>query len=717
MHRASCAESISSQPIGSALADNKYYSKEIVRMSNLQFDIIAKEISSQQGSAMYKPNERIDWIVLPIPSDFSKNSKLRNSISTSRNVLNLMSRYKLKTVQDLLDFPYEEIDTMKADPTQKGLVHAIKQELEEYFAPYLVEKDHDDWLKPPQPPSNPLRIPEEKVLQINAILKSQYDDDLFAYQRESIWRNRYRNVIAPVFHVKPTDKYSLYLLAVNRLRIGLKNAIITPIDSKIEYRRWFFDALDTVSNNPFYHCDYADEKIKSLNEDLLNHCVEITQLFIKWSEEMGRQTLKSPIKTIVDALFADRQGPFGITISPKNDILSTLREALFSNETRPVCFDFFGDMLVSSNPKDFLPEPKKPKYLKSVTPQAEAVAIINQAVEIKAKRDAIANIKATKAHEAYTQLTLSLKDVPIENIIRGRTSETLFALFKTCLTTDGTAHWIISGNEKSAVVDKNRQYETVELTKRIVKLINRLEEGFFPIQPGGDYSKPRRYFTSDNDLFKNDIASALCEEDFNSFIAEFRDAAIKHEALIAEHEKEVEEARARRESESNATLKTPTETARQAITSHSSEPLKVIFTAFEPAELSQFRSLTENNDSSSAQESAHSCSKGVCEFSGNDVHENIFIVPGKSVKINTKEYRFTGGMAWDIINRFFRSIKDGTSNEPGNFPVPFKTSEKVHLTKDAKALFKDYIEQQPKSTKDRNKQYEPFARFRIELLN
>lgn len=666
---------------------------------------------------MYKPNERIDWIVLPIPADFSKNSRLRNCIYTSHNVLNLMSRYKLKTVQDLLDFSYEEIDTMKANPTQKEMVHAIKQELEEYFAPYLVEKDHDEWRPPQQPTSNPLKIPEEKVLEVNAILKSQYDDDLLAYQRESIWRNRYRNVVDPVFHVKPTDRYSLYLMALDRLRIGLKNAIITPIDSRIEYRRWFYDAIDTVSTNPFYHCDYGDEKIKSLNEDLLSHCVEITQLFIKWSEEMGHQTLKSPIKTIVDTLFTDRQGPFGITISPKNDIISTLREAIFSKELKPPHFRFFDDMFAASYPKDFLPEPKKPEYLRSAQAQSEAVAIINQANEIKAKRDAIANIKATKAHEAYAQLTLSLKDVPIENVIRGKTSDTLFGLFKTCLTTDGTAHWIINGNKNSAVVDANRQYEIAELTKQIVKLINRLEEGFVPVEPGGDYSNARKYFASDKELFEKDIASALCEEDFNSFIAEFRDAAIKHEALIAEHEKEVEEAWARRESESNATLKTPTETARQAITSHSSEPLKVIVAAFEPTALSQMKDLSRNDDSGTPHDPTRSCTKGVCEFSGYDVHKNIFITPDKSVKINTKEYRFTGGKAWDIINRFFRSIKDGTSNELGSFPVPFKTSEKVHLKKDAKALFKDYIEQQPRSTKDRNKRYEPFARFRIELLN
>lgn len=108
--------------------------------------------------------------------------------------------------------------------------------------------------------------------------------------------------------------------------------------------------------------------------------------------------------------------------------------------------------------------------------------------------------------------------------------------------------------------------------------------------------------------------------------------------------------------------------------------------------------------------------KGYCEFKGYEVHRSIFIEPGEYIKINGHKFSFTAGKSWEIYTRFFRSIKAGEDNTEKHFPVPLTTNDVNQLKDDAYALFDKYIERQPAAKKVRNKQYEPFARFKIELL-
>lgn len=108
--------------------------------------------------------------------------------------------------------------------------------------------------------------------------------------------------------------------------------------------------------------------------------------------------------------------------------------------------------------------------------------------------------------------------------------------------------------------------------------------------------------------------------------------------------------------------------------------------------------------------------KGYCEFNGYEVHRSIFIEPGEYIKINSHKFSFTAGKSWEIYTRFFRSIKAGEDNTEKHFPVPLTTNDVNQLKDDAYALFDKYIERQPAAKKVRNKQYESFARFKIELL-
>lgn len=143
--------------------------------------------------------------------------------------------------------------------------------------------------------------------------------------------------------------------------------------------------------------------------------------------------------------------------------------------------------------------------------------------------------------------------------------------------------------------------------------------------------------------------------------------------------------------------------------------------AFEKVK-STLNTIAEHEDSGSIvanyykTHSQKSQAKGVCEFSGDEVHPQIDITPGKSIKVKKTLYSFTAAGEWKTINKFLRSIKSGDDHSSTHYPVPLTTKEVSALKGDAKALFKDYIERQPTATKDKNKKYEPYARFKLELL-
>ena len=108
--------------------------------------------------------------------------------------------------------------------------------------------------------------------------------------------------------------------------------------------------------------------------------------------------------------------------------------------------------------------------------------------------------------------------------------------------------------------------------------------------------------------------------------------------------------------------------------------------------------------------------KGVCEFSGNEVHRKIYIRPGEFVKVGSRKYGFTGNAQWEIVGRFLRSIKAGDGHEPGRYPVVFTSNDYNKCKGGCRALVNDFIERQPVAQKERNRRFEDRARFKVELL-
>ena len=108
--------------------------------------------------------------------------------------------------------------------------------------------------------------------------------------------------------------------------------------------------------------------------------------------------------------------------------------------------------------------------------------------------------------------------------------------------------------------------------------------------------------------------------------------------------------------------------------------------------------------------------KGVCEFSGYEVHWSLFIGPGEFVKVGSRKYSFTGNAQWEIIGRFLRSIKAGDGHEPGRYPVVFTSNDYNKCKGGCRALVNDFIERQPAAQKERNRRFEDRARFKVELL-
>ena len=208
---------------------------------------------------MYGPNERIDYIVLPIPSDLGRDSKLRKVISVSDNIHRLLKRNKLITVGDLLDIDYEEIATFRANDTQKTLIHGAKQELEEYLSDKLFEKEHDF---PVSKPSDTF-VPDEAVAEINRILKEDYEERLHAYKREDIWRNRYQRMERDVSRMLDRgDRRSWFFAGLYILKDGFEMANVCPPDKLVCTRSWLANVLKVLLDNPLYDSRSYDFQIE-----------------------------------------------------------------------------------------------------------------------------------------------------------------------------------------------------------------------------------------------------------------------------------------------------------------------------------------------------------------------------------------------------------------------------------------------------------------------
>ena len=495
---------------------------------------------------MYKPNEQIDWIVLPIPKGFSTTSLLKKCISTSNDVLNLLKRNKIVTVQDLLDLPYEEIGTMRARVDQKTLVHSIKLELEEYFAPEIVEKGQGaDRAQHHSPVAEKVvEITPETLRMVNGIFKAQYDDDARAYHLQDIWRNRYLRISPPKVHRPSSQPVDVFSTALDMLERGLEAALISPIDVRIVSRRWFSNVVKALTQNPLRDRYTLANGVDDGQNALANLCVPAFRVLLKWcravkiNEEVDDEVNGgiSGLKNIVEQLFVPRKGPFGIIINPEVDIVSTIREVLFPKGTNPLDFEIFQRIESNINVIEFLPPPRKPVVLKLDMSKEKMLAILGQAVELKAKRDALKWIAESDVHTIYNQKVRVANKNDIEGALSGHGNVDLLSAIRLSLTVDAYANWNEDGKQRHFLVDEKRRCEILDLTKRIVKLIESYDEDGWLFHRHNNFTDVRRYFPSEEELFEFDIANAMSEGEFGCFLDDFRRAFEEEEKNRKEDE-------------------------------------------------------------------------------------------------------------------------------------------------------------------------------------
>lgn len=495
---------------------------------------------------MYKPNEQIDWIVLPIPKGFSTTSLLKKCISTSNDVLNLLKRNKIVTVQDLLDLPYEEIGTMRARVDQKTLVHSIKLELEEYFAPEIVEKGQGaDRAQHHSPVAERVvEITPETLRMVNGIFKAQYDDDARAYHLQDIWRNRYLRISPPKVHRPSSQPVDVFSTALDMLERGLEAALIFPIDVRIVSRRWFSNVVKALTQNPLRDRYTLANGVDDGQNALANLCVPAFRVLLKWcravkiNEEVDDEVNGgiSGLKNIVEQLFVPRKGPFGIIINPEVDIVSTIREVLFPKGTNPLDFEIFQRIESNINVIEFLPPPRKPVVLKLDMSREKMLAILGQAVELKAKRDALKWIAESDVHTIYNQKVRVANKNDIEGALSGHGNVDLLSAIRLSLTVDAYANWNEDGKQRHFLVDEKRRCEILDLTKRIVKLIESYDEDGWLFHRHNNFTDVRRYFPSEEELFEFDIANAMSEGEFGCFLDDFRRAFEEEEKNRKEDE-------------------------------------------------------------------------------------------------------------------------------------------------------------------------------------
>lgn len=109
--------------------------------------------------------------------------------------------------------------------------------------------------------------------------------------------------------------------------------------------------------------------------------------------------------------------------------------------------------------------------------------------------------------------------------------------------------------------------------------------------------------------------------------------------------------------------------------------------------------------------------QGTSEISGNVNHyKRIYVEQGKFVKVNKTKYPFVGSDQWEIIDRFLTSLRDGDNHDSGHFPVKFTSCDFNKCKGKCRTLINDFIERQQVAKRIRNKKFEGYARFRIELL-
>lgn len=103
-----------------------------------------------------------------------------------------------------------------------------------------------------------------------------------------------------------------------------------------------------------------------------------------------------------------------------------------------------------------------------------------------------------------------------------------------------------------------------------------------------------------------------------------------------------------------------------------------------------------------------------------DANRYLYIEDASCIKVATPKgeqvFKFTRASEWEVVNRFTLSLSNGENNDEGHYPVKFTYMDSNRCKGECRAFLKRFTEQQPVAKKVRNRKYEDWARFKVELL-
>lgn len=102
-------------------------------------------------------------------------------------------------------------------------------------------------------------------------------------------------------------------------------------------------------------------------------------------------------------------------------------------------------------------------------------------------------------------------------------------------------------------------------------------------------------------------------------------------------------------------------------------------------------------------------------------HDCIKVMPDEKIKVFVRQgdpvvVPVDRPSYWTILNRFLKSLEKGDDHSDGHYPVDFTIKDYNRTDGEFRTFVDRFINRQPAIKKVRRKTYEPYARFRIELL-
>ena len=99
------------------------------------------------------------------------------------------------------------------------------------------------------------------------------------------------------------------------------------------------------------------------------------------------------------------------------------------------------------------------------------------------------------------------------------------------------------------------------------------------------------------------------------------------------------------------------------------------------------------------------------------VHPKISYLKGQYVIVGNRKYEFKARIAWIVVLRFLNSIQSGECHDQGRFPVRFTTRDRAVCRGKCGELIRDYIELEPVTWRDGDRERTYMARFMLERLH